>query len=188
MAATATDVLSLADAKQELKVIDTNQFDAKITNQIAAAVSFVERQLGRPLIDAETIVDCWRPGDTDPLCVRMHDVDRVVDVEYWSTDSSLREDPDDGVTVADLGRIDTRPDQTIIYPPAGGWPEILSGSWLRVSMVRAFDTERHPSVRQAVVVALRMFYAGDGMIGTKAAVYALIDPWMRREPSVQLTA
>ena len=51
MAATALDVLSLAAAKAELQVEDTDAFDARIEAEIGAAVDFVSRELGRPLLD-----------------------------------------------------------------------------------------------------------------------------------------
>ena len=147
---TALDVLSLDSAKQELQVENTAAFDARITMNIGAAVDFVARELGRPLIDVHEALPVHPPaaGDELPVELRATDVATVGDVSFWTPTSSLRLDPDGTVTRADLGRVLIGDNEVVAYPPVGGWPAVLPGSKLRVAVTRAFDVAAHPSVRQ----------------------------------------
>ena len=43
---TSLQLLTLSDARDELRVEDTTAFDSRITAEIAAAVDFVQREIG----------------------------------------------------------------------------------------------------------------------------------------------
>ena len=181
MAATALDILSLDSAKRELRVEKTDAFDARIIEEIGAAVDFVERELGRPLIDVHEALPVHPPaaGDELPVELRATDVATVGDVSYWTPAGALRLDPDGTVARADLGRVLIGDNEVVAYPPVGGWPAVLPGSKLRVAVTRAFDVAAHPSVRQAVISALRNFYNGATEIMVRNAVFHLLRPWRR---------
>ena len=190
MADTALDVLPLADLKQELR-IDTDDFDSRLTRNIESAVAFVAREIGFPLIDRVESIRCWRPATTEPLCIRGERVvEEVGDVSYWTPAGELRADPDGTVAAADLGRVDIQPNRLTIYPPAAGWPEILDGSWLLVSLTRAFPADDWPDVRHAVILTCRAFYnASDDNPSaySLAAAQRLIDSIRDRTPAKRLS-
>ena len=181
MAATALDVLSLAAAKAELQVEDTDAFNARIEAEIGAAVDFVSRELGRPLLDLTEIYECPPPaaGATYPLRIEATDATGVDHINFWTLDGELRSAPEGHILDSDLGRVLLADEQVEVWPPAAGWPDALGGSDLEVYITRAFDTEAHPSVRHAVICATRNFYNGATEIMTRNAVFHLLRPWRR---------
>lgn len=169
--------------------------DALITPQIAAAVDFVSRELGRPLLDLREKKWIPRPGDsTNPIWFRAGDVSAVTAIAYWTPAGELRAAADGVIALNTLGRIELDADDQgqaagenliAIYPPAAGWPEVLADTCFRVSYTRLFNVEATPSVRQAVIVVVRQFYVAQdpsGAIWPSSPMWALIRPWQRRVP------
>ena len=181
MAATALDILSLDSAKRQLQVENTDTFDARIEADIGAAVDFVERELGRPLLDLTEIYEYSPPsaGATYPLRIEATDATGVDSINYWTQDGELRLAPAGQLAESDLGRVLLADELVEVWPPAAGWPAALGGSYLEVYITRAFDTEAHPSVRHAVICATRNFYNGATEIMTRNAVFHLLRPWRR---------
>ena len=71
MAATATEIVSVADIKRELRFDDSDDGSQNdmLTAQIEAAVSFVSREISRPLLDeADEVPPALRQAVI--LCVR----------------------------------------------------------------------------------------------------------------------
>ena len=103
----------------------------------------------------------------------------IASIGYWTASGSLRSNPDGTLGATSLGRVLIADEQVEAWPPAAGWPATLDGSCLEVSLVRAFSTTAHPSVRHAVICATRNFYNGATEIMVRNAVFHLLRPWRR---------
>ena len=194
MAATALEVVPREEIKLELRILarDTDH-DTILESQISAACSFVSRQVETPLVDVTETIYVPRPATHEPLTFRALAVKQVEEVGYWTSTGTLRSDPDGEVDVATLGRHVVHDRINVLYPPSDGWPEVLEGSLLMLTVIRGLDllrakandpnmTEVKPeymALKQAVILCVRQFYEGYREIRPTEAFYALIAPWRR---------
>lgn len=180
MASAATDILSLAALKRELRLDPAETCEDEIlTAQIQDAVSWVSRYLWAPLVDRTVVEWCIRPSDAaQEVGVELRAV-KSASVRYWSPAGDLREEPDGAIATAALGRITWDPQgRTNIWPPAGGWPVVLHASELEVSVVQGLDiTPETTGLRQAVVLYARARYDGHVDDRVHDACYTLMSPW-----------
>ena len=165
MPSTALDVLSLADAKAQLR-ITVDDHDALITGHIEAAVAFVVKKTHSPLLDETYTTDVKRPvRDRRMVFGRgVFDITEVVSVAYWEPTQALREAPTGSIDVGDLGRLDRvyysfDVDAWHLWPPADGWPKVLDDSLIKLELKRSV-TEVPPALRTAVLLAVRQLYQG----------------------------
>ena len=191
----AKTVLSLEEMKAELRInADVTEHDALITGQIAAAVSFVSKEISTPLIDVtETYyAEPYGPAGADQLlCFPPRDVRSVPSIKYWTADGALRSEPDGEIAEDGHGRVVATAHGTAVYPPETGWPERLPGSLFAVEAVRGMDVARATfddqgdlvtagkgeGLIQAVILVVRQLYDGYREIRPTEAFYALIAPW-----------
>ena len=121
MADSATDILSVEDAKMQVRADgDEPEINAIIERAIKGAVGYVERYTRIPLIDRERIFTLNTCGTDEPLVIPVRDVKEVVSARYWEAAQKIRENPSGTITVANLGRLDERLVDTHLYPPAEG--------------------------------------------------------------------
>ena len=164
MPSTALEVLSLADAKAQLRVTVPDH-DALITGHIEAAVAFVAKKTHVPLLDETYTADVKRPVSDRPMVFgwQVFDITGVISVAYWEPTQALREAPTGSIDVADLGRLDHwrhyKGDRWHLWPPAAGWPKVLSESLINLELKRSV-TEVPPALRTAVLLAVRQLYEG----------------------------
>ena len=180
MAASALDILSLAELKAELRIAaEESEHDSLLIGHIGAAVAFVGRFLRAPLVDSIERHRCTTPGTDRPLAIRADHVQSLSAIRYWPDGTALREEPST-IAVADLGRREQVGKWYCIYPPADGWPEAETGSMLEVDLTRSILlTPRTVALRQAVILCARALYDAEPMIKPTASMYALIFPWRR---------
>lgn len=180
MAANATDVLSLANARGQLRADEGAEIDALITSAIKSAVDYVSRMTGIPLVDRDVIFNVSESGKT-PLVLPVRDVKEVVCFDYWDFAGELRAEPNRQITVSDLGRIEELENGcTRIWYPDSGWPSKLDDSEFRVTVKIGFDIDdASESLREAVILLARVFFENPDRFESEFAVMALIKPWMR---------
>ena len=194
MATSALGVVSFDLIKHELRLplADTSQ-DGLLEFQIDAAISWMEKELSVPILDKYGALGAARPrrssgylfgqelsAEDAPLCFRTQSIRSVTRVRYWSCDNgALRENADETIAIADLGRSGYGADGIYrIWPPDDGWPEILSGSLMLADVVVGIDPTP-PGLRQAVILAVRQLYEGHDEIRPNHAMYALMNPFRR---------
>ena len=180
MPSTALDVLSLADAKAQLR-ITVDDHDALITGHIEAAVDFVVKSTSIPLLDDTYTANVERPVRAEYPVVfgwGVFDIAEVVSVAYWEPTQALREAPTGSIDVADLGRIDHvrnyKGDRWHLWPQAAGWPEVLDDSLIKLELKRSM-TEVPPALRTAVLLAVRQLYQGFREIRMTHAMFTFMD-------------
>lgn len=180
MAGAATDVLSLAALKRELRIDPAETCEDEILSaQLQDAVSWVGSWLWAPLVDRTVVEWCIRPSDAAaPVLIERHSV-KSASIRYWSSAGDLREEPDGAIAAAALGRIAWDPQGvTEIWPPADGWPTVLHASELEVSVVHGLDiTPETMGLRQAVIVYARARYDGHVDDHVHDACFTLMAPW-----------
>ena len=178
MAASATDVVTLADLKRELRLdpADASQDDV-LTLHIEDAVSYVAAYVAAPLVDREAVEWMERPAPAEPLLLHRQHV-KAVGVRYWSAAGALRSEPDGQIAPADLGRITpVGRVYTEVWPPAAGWPAVHDGSRLRVAATIGLDLDAaSKGIRQAVICYARGRYDG-AYAEAQDAIFALLAPW-----------
>lgn len=178
----AAEVLSLETARAELRLPPGETgHDTLLETQIAQAVAWVSAEISAPILDRVETVRAAPPAAADrPVSVPASAVRRVTAVAGWSPAAALRAAPD--LAITGWGRVEPSPasprDAVWLWPPAGGWPATAAGSCFEVTVVRG-QAEIDPSIRAAVVLALRQLYDGAAEIRPTAAVYALLAPHRR---------
>ena len=193
MVASAVNVLSVDEAKQELRLGgDTAEsraafaaHDDLLTRHIASAVAYVEKQTGRNLLD-RTITQHFPPPvySYSPLVLRdIRDLKAITRIQYWSAASgSLSAEPDGEVASSGDLRLVRRQGASMlnskVFPPAGGWPIWLYGSSVVVTMtVGTLASKIEADLQAAVVMVTRQLYDGYREIKPTEAFNALIAPW-----------
>ena len=182
MAANVTDVLSLADAKLNLRV-DGDDLDSLVTEAITSAVGYIQRQTGVPLLDRPETFKLQRPSkDDDPLVLPARDVKEVTEVDYWTEAQELRQDPAGAVAVATLGRREEVGRVTVVWPPADGWPEVLDQSLMQVTVTLGYDLleKKDRDIKNTVIVLTRHFFEQPDRIESDFAVISMIESIKRR--------
>ena len=180
MPSTALEVLSLADAKAQLRVT-VDDHDALITGHIEAAVDFVAKKTHIPLLDETYTVDVERPVSDRPMVFGwgVLDIMGVISVAYWEPTQELREAPTGSIDVADLGRLDYMRNYTgdrwYLWPPAAGWPEVLGNSLIKLELKRSV-TDVPPGLRTAVLLAVRQLYEGFYEIRMTNTMFTFMKP------------
>lgn len=166
MAAAATDILSLDDAKLQLR-IDGDDHDALVTTAIGAAVSYVAKRTRLPLIDHSRTA-WFSEAPAKPETRMVIDDPYLTEITSWTyltTTQDAHGDRDGTIDVSTLGRIETdHLGRTIINPPTDGWPE-MDTSWERDVLVqkivytRGYTPADHEDlIKQAVILVMRDFY------------------------------
>lgn len=195
MAATALDVLSLERLKHELRIdpTETSQ-DSTLIGQIQASVSHVAQSVTVPLLDrTETLYVRQSPSDR-PAFLRATYVKQVSAVRYWTPDGALRLPANASIALADLGR--QQPSFTNsaglrlgealglwVWPPADGWPPVLSGSCFEFDILRGLDIgPEEEALVQAVILCCRQLYDGREEIRPTTAYKQFIKPWKSMSP------
>lgn len=151
------------------------------------AVDFVARSTGLPLLREVKLLYGDRPDKSeDPIVFRGTWITGVSQIRYWTPGTTDPTGQPDGVIAANaIQRIITPssaqdPLQATfyMYPPAGGWPEILEGTYMIVYAVRelviGIDNDRYEDVKNAVVLMARHFYDGLGVIQPGHALHILV--------------
>ena len=184
MPTTALDVLSLDAAKTALR-IDTNDHDAQITTAIIAAVQYCSAIANLPLVDNVVTYSIARLGTDEPIHLPTRYMKpplsaAITSIKYWSTDQALREEPTGVVPIADLGRFEVLSQirRTYIYPPTGGWTDILTGSVFMVTAKLGFDTLPNvEALRQCVALMTRIYWEGDSDVAVLQMVADILTPF-----------
>ncbi len=171
-----TEILTESQARAGLKL----DADADVSAAIKAAISYIERYVGA-LVDRDVTFLMDRPlCADDPIVLPFNRVKAVKKMETWATDASLRDDPAD-IDVSTLGRIENIPWNTEIWPPEGGWPEILENSQFRITLTLGWKTaEEIPGldgIRAALILQAGVYYDGILEDTHRKAIMALITPF-----------
>ena len=77
-----------------------------------------------------------------------------------------------------IGRMQRRQKfrDTLVYPPADGWPDTLSGLPMEVTTTIGYDLSPEHNARQAVIVAARLFFEQPDVLDQHHALHALLAP------------
>ena len=190
MADLATEIVSVLEIKREFRLggeTDASrdayvEQDALFESQIQSAVSFVSQHIDAPLVDTPETLFVAAPTKDCPISLRAFAVKSVEKIYYWTPQSSLRLDPDGEILESSLGRNGYEPPDRHywIWPPDGGWPQILRDSRMKVEVKRGLDiTGSTQALKHAVILLVRQLYDGYREIRPTEAFYALIAPWRR---------
>ena len=174
MATTALEILPLADAKTQLRILGTDD-DERITFCIEAAVGHVQHQANLPLLDVEDKFWAYGVQRTYPITLPFSFVRSVDNVAYWGTGQMRREDPTGTVPVVDLGRMEVFDLKRAlsVWPPDDGWPtDRLIEAPILFTVTRGVDS--NPRVLQALVLVVREFFEGRREKATLDAASSLI--------------
>ena len=160
MASSATDILSLADAKHEFQVEDSDvSEDTRVGGIINQAVSLVGRLSGLPLVDRSMEAFATLGGTTDPVLLPRH-VKSIISVKYWESEDEVRAEPTHTVS-GTLGRMQAVEHKgTLLYPPADGWPAPYTGVLLVTCNVGVDLDNTNEDIRTAVILVARQIYNG----------------------------
>ena len=186
MAASATDVLSVSDMKEELRIPGaTTSHDDLLERQIESAVSFIQVSLRAPLVDE---VDVYRlepvAGMREPLIFGAPALKRIENLEFWTTSGSSISDPDGHIDGADLGRLafGQYDWQTHgLYPTSSGWPDTLPDTAFQLTVTRGIDiTPETAALRSATILLVRQLYDGYRQIRPNEAFLRILAPFKSR--------
>ena len=185
--AAAADILPLAYAKTELRVVN-DTLDAHIGDKISAALQIVGRHIGREILDIE-----YTRNVPAPLARRQvvqfpaPDFQALVSVEWGpNTDGT-----DVALQLTDLTAI-YRPAQRaadLVFTGDGGWPSEIRGA-LHVTARYGVVAAVVPAAwKQAALILVRQLL--DGMpldeIPPRSTVHALLAPWMTQMSNQAVT-
>lgn len=196
MAATALDIVSLERMKDELRIpySEVSQ-DSMITGQLQVGVSFVAQEVTAPLIDRTEMIQVQERSKERSIFLRASYLKQVMGVRYWNPDGALRMPANASIMVAELGRTQHHYRRGVgplwaglsrglwVWPPADGWPEVLTGSCFEFDVQRGLtideDTE---ALAQAVILCTRQLYDGYPKIEPTSAFRILIERWKSVAP------
>lgn len=178
-----TEVLSYQEMKDELR-LDDDEHQSLIEGQIAAAVSWVEKLCGKPILDT-TVTLYRRPPARrqDPIFVQeLYGVQQVT-LRYWPPGYTARVAPPIDLDMTELGAVreTTSYGGHAIYPPPLGWPDLEPDTMLVVEAVCGIGTaDKLPAgLRLAIVAATRHLYEGGQDLHPTHTLHALIAPYKR---------
>ena len=191
MPSVATDILSVEAAKLSLR-IDGSDADADLEASIAAAVAWCETYASKPLLDRTVTTHVRRPiPASEPLCLPSIYVKSITRIEYWTPAQALREGPAGTVMVGPSDPPEATDDPigrrevvnryfTAVYPPAAGWPEVLTDSRLRVVWVEGFDGDPAgiDGIRKAVTLMTGAIFDGTVDPAHRIAAHGMLQPFV----------
>ena len=176
MPTSATDFVSLTVAKESLR-IDGTYLDGDLENNLEAGVQAVERDTGYIILDRTKKLNVERPLDSDcPAMVNAMAVKSVTSIAYWTPTQKLRENPSGVVMIAPsdppvdtdnpIGRTEQVTEQLFeIWPPATGWPEILTQSHLVITISQGWDDDFTGLPNINILKRAVIIWAGRGLDG-----------------------
>ena len=187
MADTAVEILSLAAAKAQLDIVETDStHDANILMAISNAVNYAVEMTGIPLLKRSEQEDIFPRGKDAPAKVQTRDVQSVDKILYWTPTQTAREEPageiEDLTTLGEIRPTDTRMGwRTEIWPPQDGWPERSAYMpHLRITYTLNWDIpDKGHSVLQAIILLTRLFFEQPERLETDFAIHALLSPHRR---------
>lgn len=207
MATAATEILPLADAVVQLRVdVDLDEAPRsdetqiivdQVTGCIESAVEYCAGHANLPLLDVTETYRLRRPLTNCPAILPAANVKTITSIAYWRTSQNLREPPSGSVMVGpsdpladdETGRIVEVGPTTHVWPPAAGWPNVLTDSLLEFTVVRGFedDDDGNPAIpnlagiKKAVALATWLQFEGDTRLATLQRVHDLLTPFGRPE-------
>ena len=199
MATSATDIISLNEAKRQVGISeDDTSDDANVTSAISGAVGVAQSFLEIPLLDVnETLRETDRQicfySASQPIMVRARDIypappnpnpdsltDGIEAIRYWTTDQEIREEAGGTIDVATLGRrVESWP-STLIYPPDDGWPERLSQTGFEIDVRRGYEIKTgQEDIKSAILILTQMIYDAPDRIDQRSAPFTLLSRFKR---------
>ena len=189
----ALDILPLATAKGALR-IDDDAGDADLTASINAAVDYCQRLAGKPFLDVTEKLYIARPALSDsPMRIPRRYVRSISGIAYWEKTQKLRDEPSGTVLLAyaapenpadgedPIGRMQEDGYDTLVWPPAAGWPEVLTDSAFLVTVVLGFEAAADipgiDGIRKAVTLQAGVYYDGIVEDTHRKAVLRLLKPY-----------
>ena len=188
MAANPTDILSVADAREQLRV--GADADSLIATAIEQAVYYVATLTGLPLLDVQEDVYARIPvTEKSAAFLPVLDVMAVRTFQYWQNSQHLRESPNGSFDLSDdtaenyavLRLDDPGLDYTPLWRSNADWPSFLPLSKVKVGVTRGIDLAGvHRPIKQAVILMMRQFFESPERFESSFAVNALLEPLKRR--------
>ena len=196
MAENATDILSLDAAKFALRVEDGTGIDDEITRCIQAAADYCARVAAKPLVDRTATFLAPRPATASiPIRLPSIYVKSITEIQYWETTQGLREEPAGTVmpvpsnppaeTDDPVGRrqvVDRH--YTAVWPPASGWPEVLSENGVESGFLFTYvEGIANPlpglaGISKAMTLMTGVYFEGAVEEEYEAAVRTLLQPFV----------
>ncbi len=180
MAANATDILSVANGKIQLKVDDDTdaEITALVTQAIESAVAHVADKTGFHLLRHDATFEA-RPSsleDSGLIPLPTLDIAAVSGIAFYQAGDAVTADPTGAVQPLPARWI-TRKGWTLISAPAGGWPRNELDPklpWI-VTVSRDYSlTQRDQDIMQAIVLMARQFYEQPEVFESNFAVNSLL--------------
>ena len=186
MPTTPYEVVSEARLRFNLRLPDATTEDSLTTplaDILGEAVSFVTSVSGIPIYDQPGYVEV-QPYERDcPLEFFLPYIQSIQSVAYWEN-ADVREDPDQTILPADLGRIvlpggrSGRTGRCLVYQPADGWPSGALKNPVHVNCTLGFSVVP-AGLCAAIIAGARQLFDGAPEIKPTAAMYAWIAPHKR---------
>ena len=178
MAAAATDWLSLADAKADMRLA-TDEDDALIEAFIDSAVSFVSVRCDLPLLDGMRRATVPIPvARREPVTVRSGGFNDVVKISYWLPDQDVSEAPTGEVKA---GRVEDAGHRFIRIWPGEDWPGATLADYpfavVEFSEGLNAANPKFAGIRQALKLLVAKYHRGDLVMAEGSAVDALLAPY-----------
>lgn len=190
MAETALEVLSLADARAQLDILESEtEQDSLIESAIISAVNYVMEMTGIPLIE-KTLTWLTCPKDNqEPIILPYRDVKSIEHIKYWQPGQYKGEAP--AGEIADLQSLGERREVqdvdevgwvTQVWPSADGWPsERLSDlNGFRVEFKIGWEIpEQGHDIRHAIILIMRQFFEQPEDMSSMETVKMMLLPHAR---------
>ena len=183
MATTAIEILSLAEAKQQLW-IDNDSQDLQIILAIQSAVHYVSIMTGLPLIVKQTIYPVCPPIDEkSPIRLQFrflrpqtNQPKGISSIQYWDPTKEKRDGPTIYIDVNTIGYIRNFNSLPVeVYPPDNGWPSVLEGTEFIFTINQEYTlNDEGDTVKQAVILMTRQFYENPQNFESSLAVNAIL--------------
>lgn len=168
MPTTALEILSLEQAKQQLRLPSNAEIDKIVTKNIESAVEFIDNRLLAPLIERDYDINvAWPAEKTEPLWFpNDYFIKSIRDVSYWSPTADRSGDPDIVLTPSKLGRRLRRYDKKFketyvcgVHPLGGRWADwkVDQTTPIEVGVTAGVKKVPEAVVHAITVVAYRMF-------------------------------
>ena len=189
MAESATDILSIEDAKTQLR-IGGDSVDALVMAAVTNAVAYVSNRTGIPLVDRDDTVYCPLPASKQS-CITIPRVDckQIRHLHYYEPDQDLNAEPNASLqgwdptganyTTFHFGEpgLITTP----LYRTGQDWPDFRTGSRIQIVVRRGFTLGADDEgLKAAVILMMRHFYEAPERFESDFAVNALLDSYQRR--------